>query len=73
MGAIKEYTNGEVTIVWEQEKCKHAANCVKYLPNVYKPKENPWINPNNATTQEIINQVKTCPSGALTHYINSDK
>ena len=25
----KEYTNGEVTIVWQSGKCIHSANCVK--------------------------------------------
>lgn len=71
MGANKEYTNGEVTIVWEPGKCKHAGNCVKHLPNVYRPKEKPWIVAENATTEQIIEQVKTCPSGALTSYLNA--
>lgn len=25
----KEYTNGEVTIVWEADKCIHSGICVK--------------------------------------------
>jgi len=61
----KEYTNGEVTIVWEPEKCIHAALCATHLPNVFNPKEKPWIKADAASTQEIIDQVKQCPSGAL--------
>ena len=34
----KEYTNGEVTIVWQSGKCTHSANCVKNNPDVFKPK-----------------------------------
>ncbi len=37
----KEYTNGEVTIVWQSGKCIHSANCVKNNPDVFKPKEKP--------------------------------
>jgi len=38
---------------------------VKTLPLVYNPKERPWIKPENATTDGLINQVAKCPSGAL--------
>jgi uncharacterized Fe-S cluster protein YjdI len=68
---IKEYTNGEVTIVWQNSKCIHSANCVKYNPDVFKPKEKPWINPENSSTEKIIETVNKCPSGALTYYKNS--
>ena len=61
-----EYTNNEITILWQPKLCKHAGICVKLLPNVYNPKERPWIKIENATTEELINQVEQCPSGALT-------
>lgn len=62
---IKEYSNGEITILWEPAKCIHSGVCVKTLPNVYKPKEKPWITMENASSKELINQVALCPSGAL--------
>lgn len=68
----KEYSNGEVTIVWKNSLCKHAAECVKNNPDVFKPKEKPWIVPENSTTEAIISTVKKCPSGALTYYINKE-
>ena len=46
----KEYTNGEVTIVWQNKLCTHSANCVRGLPEVFNARENPWIKPENATT-----------------------
>ncbi|MFZ1497349.1 MAG: (4Fe-4S)-binding protein [Saprospiraceae bacterium] len=61
----KEYTNGEVTIIWQSGLCIHSGNCVKNLSAVFKPKDHPWIQPENASTQEIIETVKKCPSGAL--------
>lgn len=61
----KEYSNGEITIVWQPKLCIHSGVCVRTLPKVYNTKERPWIKPENATTQEIIDQVANCPSGAL--------
>ncbi len=61
----KEYTNGEITILWKPSLCTHSGMCVKTLPQVYHPKEKPWIKMENATNEELIKQVSTCPSGAL--------
>ena len=71
MSKIKEYSNGEVTIVWEAEKCILSAICAKGLPQVFQPREKPWIKIDAAKTEEIINQVKACPSGALRFYMNN--
>ncbi len=62
---IKEYSNGEITILWQPEKCIHAGECVKALPQVYNPKEKPWIKIDNASSAELRAQVALCPSGAL--------
>ena len=67
----KEYSNGEITIVWKPEKCIHSGVCVKTLPEVYDPKAKPWITPENATTAELKSQIDKCPSGALSYYTNS--
>lgn len=61
----KEYSNKEITIIWQPEKCIHSGICVKTLPKVYNPKDKPWVKIENATTQELKDQVAKCPSGAL--------
>ncbi len=61
----KEYTNGEITILWKPDLCTHSGICVKTLPKVYNPQERPWIKMENATSREMIDQVAKCPSGAL--------
>ncbi|MEM9918480.1 MAG: (4Fe-4S)-binding protein [Bacteroidota bacterium] len=66
----KEYSNGEVTIVWQADKCFHATLCVQGLPEVFDPKARPWINVENSDTESLIQQVKQCPSGALSFYLN---
>lgn len=67
---MKTYTNGELTIIWQPEKCIHAGVCAKTLPKVYRPKEKPWIHIENATTEELKAQIEKCPSGALTYEMN---
>jgi uncharacterized Fe-S cluster protein YjdI len=59
------YSNGEITINWKPDKCIHAGECVKNLPDVYKPTEKPWVQINNASTEELKAQIAKCPSGAL--------
>ena len=66
----KEYTNGEITVVWESGKCIHSGNCVRNNPNVFQPKEKPWIKIDASTSEKIIETVNKCPSGALTFYRN---
>ena len=65
-----EYSNEEITIVWQPKVCIHAAICVKSLPKVYKPREKPWLTIENASTEELKKQINNCPSGALSFYEN---
>jgi uncharacterized Fe-S cluster protein YjdI len=62
---VKRYTNGEVTVIWQPALCIHSAVCVGGLPQVFHPKELPWITLERATTEAITRQVDRCPSGAL--------
>jgi uncharacterized Fe-S cluster protein YjdI len=65
-----KYTNGEVTVVWKPDLCIHSGNCARGLSEVFKPREKPWINIDGATSEKIIEQVKKCPSGALSYLRN---
>jgi uncharacterized Fe-S cluster protein YjdI len=49
----------------------HSAVCWKGLIEVFNPKVKPWIKMDGATTEIIIEQVKKCPSGALSYYMNN--
>ena len=66
----KSYTNGEVTVTWQPAKCIHSAICFKGLVDVFNPRKRPWINMEGATTASIVEQVKKCPSGALSYAYN---
>ena len=70
MEVKKEYSNGEITVVWKPRLCFHAKECVHGLPGVFNPKLKPWIKPEAATTAELKTTIEKCPSGALSYYAN---
>ena len=67
----KKYTNKNITITWEPEKCVHSTNCWKGLVGVFNPKAKPWVNLGGADDEKIVDQVLKYPSGALGHFYNS--
>ena len=68
-----KYPKGEITVLWQPDLCIHSANCFKGLPGVFDPRRKPWIDTSQAETQQIIQQVNKCPSGALSIAINEQK
>lgn len=67
---IHEYDhNPAIKVIWKPALCIHSTNCVKRLPQVYHPQDKPWITPENATKEQLIEQIDTCPSGALSYRI----
>jgi len=67
-----KYTNRDITVIWKPDLCKHSGICAKGLPGVFKPRAKPWIDMSGAETNPIIEQVKKCPSGALSFVINKE-
>jgi len=62
---IKKYSNGKVTVVWQPVKCIHSKKCFHGLPQVFDPSNRPWVNIEGDNSAAIVDQVKLCPSGAL--------
>ncbi len=61
----KAYEGHEVTVSFDGALCQHAAECVHGLPSVFDTKRRPWIDPDGAPADAIIEVVGRCPSGAL--------
>jgi uncharacterized Fe-S cluster protein YjdI len=61
----KEYTQGELTVVWQPDLCIHSGVCFHRLPDVFKPRERPWVQLGGADISAITETVNACPSGAL--------
>ena len=68
----KKYINGEVIVIWKPSICIHSAICFNGLPTVFYPRKKPWVNPEGSDSTSIIEQVKKCPSGALSFVIKKE-
>jgi uncharacterized Fe-S cluster protein YjdI len=66
-----KYPNQEITVIWKPEICIHSGICARGLGKVFDPRRRPWIDMSQAETQAIIDQVKKCPSGALSLLMNN--
>ena len=64
-----KYTNGELTVVWKPDTCIHSRICWTELKEVFDPTKRPWVNMDGSTTEKIIEQVRKCPSGALSYFM----
>lgn len=64
------YIGKLITIHDNREFCAHAGICTNNLSSVFKYKEEPWIDPDAATVNEVIDTVVKCPSGALSYTID---
>lgn len=69
----KKYTNGEITVVWQPAVCSHSKRCWEGLGGVFNPQARPWVNMDGATTDRIVEQVRQCPSGALSIVFNEEE
>ena len=60
-----QFSNNDITIIYEPSVCINAGRCAKELSDVFRTSVIPWIDLDGAPTQRIIEQIKKCPSGAL--------
>jgi uncharacterized Fe-S cluster protein YjdI len=70
----KEYSNGEITVVWQPSMCIHSALCWRGrtgLSEVFDPQKRPWVNIEGADSEAIMKTIDHCPSGALSYYKNN--
>ncbi|MEZ4874719.1 MAG: (4Fe-4S)-binding protein [Flavobacteriaceae bacterium] len=59
------FTNGKIKVTYDPKKCVLAETCCKGLSEVFRNSVIPWIDLDAASTEQIIQQIKKCPSGAL--------
>lgn len=63
--ARKTYTGERVDVSFDAAVCEHAAECVRGLPEVFDTRRRPWILPDGAEAERVVEVVGRCPSGAL--------
>ena len=64
------YQGQHITIHDNRGICAHAGHCTDGLPSVFRLKQEPWIDADGATRDEIIATVRRCPSGALSYSVD---
>ncbi len=66
----ENYQGAKVTIHDNRGICAHAGRCTDGLSAVFRLGQEPWIDPNGATPDEIVTTVRQCPSGALNYSVD---
>jgi uncharacterized Fe-S cluster protein YjdI len=69
---IINYGNDQLTVHWKPTLCIHSGICWKELPGVFKPKQRKWVVVEGAPAARVIEQVKKCPSGALSYSVRDN-
>jgi len=59
------YEGKSVTISYDATRCIHVGECVRGLGQVFDTKKTPWINPDSAAVEDVVDVIKRCPTGAL--------
>jgi CDGSH-type Zn-finger protein len=65
------YVGKRITIHDNRGICAHAGFCTDGLKAVFRMRQEPWIDPDGASVEEIIETIRQCPSGALSYSIDN--
>lgn len=62
---VHRYEGESILVTYDAGRCIHAAECVHNLPGVFDPERRPWVNPDDASADEVAATVRRCPTGSL--------
>ncbi|MBI2361239.1 MAG: CDGSH iron-sulfur domain-containing protein [Deltaproteobacteria bacterium] len=65
------YVGQKINIHDNRGICAHAGHCTENLGSVFKLGSEPWIDPDGARMEEVIETVRKCPSGALSYTVEN--
>ncbi len=65
----EEYAAAGITVHDNRGLCAHAGRCTDGLPDVFRLRQEPFIDPQAGSPEEIAGTIKQCPSGALSYSI----
>jgi uncharacterized Fe-S cluster protein YjdI len=69
---MQEYKNDNLVVRFDPEICIHSGECIRGLPSVFDVSKRPWVDVDGGAPATIIEQVKRCPSGALSYELPKD-
>lgn len=65
-----QFSNSDMTLTYDPTICINAGRCARELSDVFRTSVIPWIDLDGAPSQQIIEQIRRCPSGALKFRLN---
>ena len=68
---LKAYPTPSVTVFYDRGRCRHHAECVRGLPQVFDVRRRPWIRAELADAEAVAEVVRRCPTGALHHRLEA--
>lgn len=66
----ESYRGRKITVHDNRAICAHAGHCTDKLAQVFKYGKEPWIDPDGAEFELIIETIQKCPSGALSYSLD---
>jgi uncharacterized Fe-S cluster protein YjdI len=63
----RDHEGDDIVVHWDSDRCIHAWECVRGLPEVFDTSARPWIRPTSAAAESVADVVDRCPSRALTY------
>ena len=68
-----DYVGKSITVHDNRGLCAHAGECTHRLSSVWRMGVKPWIDPDGAGVEAIIETIQSCPSGALSYTLDGDE
>jgi CDGSH-type Zn-finger protein len=65
------YVGASITVHDNRAICAHAGFCTDRLPSVFRMRQEPWIDADGASAEDVIATVRRCPSGALSYSVGN--
>lgn len=67
---LQSYKTPDITVSFDPNVCIHSGVCVRGLPLVFDVRRRRWIQPEQASAEDVAAQVRRCPSGALQYVLH---
>lgn len=61
----RDYEGEQITVSFDFKRCLHVAECVRRAPQAFDKDRRPWIIPDKAGIETVVESVLACPTGAL--------
>ncbi len=62
---LQTYEAPGIVVTFDPTACIHSGECLRGLPAVFDVRRKRWIRPESAPAEQVADQVRRCPSGAL--------